>query len=266
MKSVTTQTPLTVYGPNQQGTGAFDGGKITEIKPIGFPGEKGAIPRLGPLFYWAWAESKGQAVIGMHPHQGFEIVSYVLAGELGHYDTLGTRSRVGAGGAQAMKTGSGVSHEEHMHKDGTAFFQIWFEPDLREAVRRRPEYIEVHRADVPAHSGDGVSLRRIVGPNTPIELTTDAAFEVVTLEPGARWSREVGHGRGLAVVTIDGVGELAYDGAPESKTVAVRDFAVLESPEGDTLHVTAGDEGLELAIVDATLETDYPLYQKPAVR
>ncbi len=26
---------ITIYQPDQQGTGAFDGGRITEIKPIG---------------------------------------------------------------------------------------------------------------------------------------------------------------------------------------------------------------------------------------
>ncbi len=66
---------ITIYQPDQQGTGAFDGGRITEIKRIGFPGEGSVVSRVGP-------------------HRRFEIMSYVLKGELGHYATLGTKSRV----------------------------------------------------------------------------------------------------------------------------------------------------------------------------
>ncbi len=103
---------INIFPPEAQGVGQFDGGRITEIQPIGFPGERPDVRHTGPLFYWAWATAKGYGKIALHPHQAFEIMSYALAGEIGHYDTLGTQSRVKAGGAQVMQTGSGVSHEE----------------------------------------------------------------------------------------------------------------------------------------------------------
>ena len=122
---------LRVYPPSEQASGSFDGGRITEIKPIGFRGEGSALTRIGPLFYWAWAESDGPATIALHPHRGFEIVSYVLNGEIGHRDTGGHEGRIRAGGVQVMQTGSGVSHEECTFEGHTEFFQIWFEPNLR---------------------------------------------------------------------------------------------------------------------------------------
>ena len=48
-----------IYGPTLQAVGAFDGGKITEQKPIGFSGEGSVVKRLGPLFYWAWGAFQG---------------------------------------------------------------------------------------------------------------------------------------------------------------------------------------------------------------
>ena len=48
-----------IYPPEAQGMGQFDGGRITEIKPIGFPHEGPTMENLGPLFYWAWASAKG---------------------------------------------------------------------------------------------------------------------------------------------------------------------------------------------------------------
>ena len=61
-------------------------------------------------------------------------MSYALEGEIGHYDTLGNRSRVKAGGAQVIQAGSGISHEEETLGEFTDFFQIWFNPDLRKTL------------------------------------------------------------------------------------------------------------------------------------
>jgi quercetin 2,3-dioxygenase len=109
-----------IIKPQDQANGKFDGGKIKEQKPIGFPGEGSLINRLGPLFYWAWGNSQGHAEIGQHPHQGFEIITYVIEGKAYHRDTLGTESVVGAGGTQLMQTGSGVSHAEALKEPSEA--------------------------------------------------------------------------------------------------------------------------------------------------
>ena len=139
----TTALEIKIYPPEVQGAGEFDGGRITETKPLAFPREGPSVPNTGPLFYWAWVTAKGYGKIGLHPHQGFEIMSYALKGEIGHYDTLGNRSKVKAGGAQVMQTGSGVSHEEETVGDHTEFFQIWFDPNLKEAVRKPATYREI---------------------------------------------------------------------------------------------------------------------------
>jgi hypothetical protein len=56
---------ITVYTPNQQGIGAFDGGKITEQKPIGFSGEGWSVILLGR------GKAKEAGFIPAHPHEGF---------------------------------------------------------------------------------------------------------------------------------------------------------------------------------------------------
>jgi len=164
-QQTTSSLSISVWTPDRQGTGAFDGGKITEIKPIPFPQERGGSNRIGPLFYWAWASARGDGVIGMHPHQGFEIISYVMEGSVGHTDTAGNNRRVSAGGIQAMQTGSGISHQEEMHGDRTEFFQVWFEPDMRAALRQRPRYHDFEDLQIPrATLESGVEIKRIVGP------------------------------------------------------------------------------------------------------
>lgn len=159
-----------IYPPESQADGQFDGGRITEIKPIGFPHEGPALKNIGPLFYWAWATAKGYGKIALHPHQAFEILSYALEGEIGHYDTLGNKSRVQAGGAQVMQAGSGISHEEETVGEFTDFFQIWFDPDIRKTLSCEPTYNEYKNEDFPFEEQEGVHLKTIIGKDSPVNL------------------------------------------------------------------------------------------------
>ena len=48
----------------------------------------------------------------MHPHRGIETVTYMLAGQVAHKDTLGNAGTIGAGDVQWMNSGGGIMHEE----------------------------------------------------------------------------------------------------------------------------------------------------------
>lgn len=65
-----------------------------------------------------------------HPHQNFEIFSYVQSGALEHRDSMGNGSVVFAGGVQYMSAGAGVQHSEFnaSDKDPVKFLQIWLVP------------------------------------------------------------------------------------------------------------------------------------------
>lgn len=68
----------------------------------------------------------------LHPHENFEIFSYILEGALAHKDTMGNSSTVTGGGVQYMSAGSGVRHSEYNPSTNTAtrLLQIWLLPNV----------------------------------------------------------------------------------------------------------------------------------------
>jgi redox-sensitive bicupin YhaK (pirin superfamily) len=78
---------------------------------------------------------------GTHGHRDMEIISYVLAGELAHKDSMGNGSTIRPGDVQRMSAGSGVRHSEFNPSaaEGVHFLQIWIQPSERNIA---PSYEE----------------------------------------------------------------------------------------------------------------------------
>ena len=96
---------------------------------------------------------------GKHSHRNMEIISYVLSGELAHQDSMGNIKGIPPGDVQRMSAGSGVTHSEFNHAEGsiTHFLQIWIEPNAQDI---RPSY---EQKTIPAAEKQGV-LRLVASP------------------------------------------------------------------------------------------------------
>ncbi len=70
---------------------------------------------------------------GMHPHENFEIISYVISGALKHEDSMGHTAVMKAGEVQRISAGTGIAHSEFNNspREPVHFLQIWLMPSRK---------------------------------------------------------------------------------------------------------------------------------------
>jgi len=226
--------PVQIIPKEKQGQGAFNGGEIVENKPIGFPQDQSSIRPYSNLFYWAHARAVQESTIGLHPHQGFEICSFVLAGEIRHYDTKLKEWRpLRAGDVQIIRAGNGISHSEWMGKDAE-IFQIWFDPDLTKTLEKPASYDDYRAADFPVSSQNGLTQKTLAGSGSPFRMDTPGV-EVFQLDLGAgTHTLPADPAKIYSAYVLEG--ELAFNGAVARKN----DFVLLSDEAALELSGTAG--------------------------
>jgi redox-sensitive bicupin YhaK (pirin superfamily) len=86
-----------------------------------------------------------------HPHRGIETITYVLAGNVEHGDSLGNRGNFGAGDVQWMTAGRGILHQEMPQGDAQGRmhgFQLW--ANLPSSLKMTaPRYQDIKAGEIP---------------------------------------------------------------------------------------------------------------------
>ena len=99
-----------------------------------------------------------------HPHRGIETVTYMLAGEVDHRDSIGNAGMIGAGDVQWMTAGCGIMHEE-MPRPGAdghmGGFQLWVNLPA-ELKMTKPRYQDLAASQVPEVRRDDCAVIRVV--------------------------------------------------------------------------------------------------------
>tara|TARA_R110001592_G_scaffold119491_3_gene322643 strand:- start:1519 stop:2271 length:753 start_codon:yes stop_codon:yes gene_type:complete len=156
-----------------QAKGAFAGGLILENKPIGFPQDGGEQKPYSNLFYWANAWSDKGGLIGEHPHKFFEIMSFVIDGEIEHYDNKFERwLPLSKGDAQIIRAGNGITHAEKI-KENSRMFQIWFDPNVQETMSKEASYNDYKAADMHCFEENGITYKNYIGNGGPVKMDSE---------------------------------------------------------------------------------------------
>lgn len=182
------------------------------------------LPTVGA---WCFLDSFGPADARMrvlpHPHTGLQTVTWPLAGEIHHRDSLGTDVLVRPGQLNLMTAGHGVSHSELSVSDGALHgLQLWVALP-RERAGMAPAF-EQH-----------VDLPRFVAPGVTAVVLMGAVSEVIS--PATTHTPLVG-----ADLTITGDAVLPLRKDHEHAVLAVSDVSVAGQPlrKGRLLYLGAG--------------------------
>ncbi len=147
------------------------------------------------------------AIWPMHPHRDVEGITYVVAGQFEHADSLGNGGVLLPGGVQRMTLGSGALHSERNHSktEPMQFIQMWIMPDRRGLP---PSVQQRQHTEKDRHN----KLLQILRPDgtegTGVEVHQDASMYVSRLDPGVTVEHEFGGGRGGYLYLIEGDVEL----------------------------------------------------------
>lgn len=204
-----------------------------------------------------------------HPHRGIETITYVLAGNVAHNDSLGNSGSLGSGDVQWMTAGSGILHQEMPRGDAVGRmhgFQLW--ANLPSSLKMTdPRYQDIPSREIPEVTDDDGTLARIIcgefwGKRGPVDgIAADPRYLDIKIPPGKRKRIPVESSRHAFAYIFEGSGTfrdasepfgvLTERGGDEEilirETTGNRSLVLFDS--GDEIVVQAGDEGIRFLLV-----------------
>jgi redox-sensitive bicupin YhaK (pirin superfamily) len=117
------------------------------------------VNKVGPFVFLDYVAPVVKGTIsrngmGAHPHRGIATLTYVLQGEVEHFDSAGNEAMIHSGGTQWMKAGNGIIHDENLNYDsqtGSKFiqgFQFWINLPAKNKAEK-PAHVAVQANEVP---------------------------------------------------------------------------------------------------------------------
>ncbi len=247
---------IRVLRKEEQADGQFNGGAILEKRPVVYQSGKASAkrPKTFPysnLFYWAHAWTENGSTIGLHPHKGFEILSFVLKGGIEHYDTKNNKwIPLSEGSVQVIRSGSGISHAEKLNPGGH-IFQIWFDPNLDKSMHKPATYNDYNADVFPEESKNGMTIKTFKGVGAPIEMDTEGVqIWSMMMQKG---THEITNSKSkiLSVFIIDG--RLSIEG----QVLNAEDFFTIT--DGDKVLIEALS-GCTIFIIETVMRPSYATY------
>ena len=204
-----------------------------------------------------------------HPHRGIETITYVLAGEVEHGDSMGNRGSIGPGDVQWMTAGSGIVHQEMPKGDPSGRmhgFQLWANLPARLKMTA-PRYQEIKGGEIPeVTDDDGTKVRLITGQfwgkRGPVEgIAADPTYIDVSVPPRKRKTLPVETTHHAFAYVFAGSGKFCNASAPLSvptegmswsdTTLATEadNRSLILFDTGDEVTVEAGEQGIRFLLV-----------------
>jgi redox-sensitive bicupin YhaK (pirin superfamily) len=199
------QAMIRVIKKSEQFNDVIFGGRFHANKPV-FQGKANVKP-YSSLFYWSNGYVHEKCEFGLHPHQGFEIMTFLFEGKISHYDTqTQVWTDLEAGGFQVIQSNSGIQHQERI-AEGSRAFQIWFDPNFYEAVHQKPAYVDYHGNDFQPKIVKGVETVTYIGADSKAKaLTPDLTIKKLIFNQKTQKSIELNEKHSYTFYVLKGNG------------------------------------------------------------
>jgi redox-sensitive bicupin YhaK (pirin superfamily) len=183
-----------------------------------------------------------------HPHRGIETVTYMLAGEVDHRDSIGNAGTIGPGDVQWMTAGGGIMHEEMPKpREGVmAGFQLWVNLPARLKMMQ-PRYQDIAAAQIPTYEcQDGVQVRVIAGEMDGVQgpvtdIAADPTYLDVTVPAGAVYRHPIPRGHTVFAYPFEGWASFGRK--------MVRSPNLIVFDDGDLVEVRTAQQGVRFLLV-----------------
>jgi redox-sensitive bicupin YhaK (pirin superfamily) len=189
----------------------------------------------------------------MHPHRGFETVTYMIEGSMTHQDNVGNRGIIRAGEVQWMTAGRGVIHQEmpRGEDEGRLWgIQLWVNlPKVAKMVA--PQYRSIAQDQIPeVQVSPDVRARVIAGSLLgragPVrELSTDCIFLDIAVNPYSVFEYMVPRTHRAFTYVLDGTGLF---GTGKSGPVE-RGNTIVYQMDGEKIHIQATGSPLRCLLI-----------------
>jgi redox-sensitive bicupin YhaK (pirin superfamily) len=149
-----------------------------------------------------------------HPHRGIETITYMLAGEVEHGDSMNNKGVITPGDVQWMTAGSGIIHQEMPRGDtqGRMYgFQLWANLPASHKMME-PRYRDVKSAQIPEVTlAQGVKVKiicgQVHGTTGPVtDIVTEPEYLDVSMPAGTEFRHPIPHGHAAFAYVIAGEG------------------------------------------------------------
>jgi redox-sensitive bicupin YhaK (pirin superfamily) len=163
--------------------------------------------KVGPFVFLDYVAPAIKEVItkngmGVHPHRGIATLTYILQGEVEHFDSAGNGGKIHSGGVQWMKAGNGIVHDENFNYDSQTEskfiqgFQFWINLPAKNKAEK-PAHLAIQANEVPKKTlpDNKGWLKVIVGNyealNSKIPNYSQQFLYHIHLETGKQFSIEI---------------------------------------------------------------------------
>lgn len=204
-----------------------------------------------------------------HPHRGIETITYMLAGDVEHGDSMGNKGVISAGDVQWMTAGSGIIHQEMPQGDpeGRMYgFQLWANLP-RSHKMMDPRYQDVKHTQIPVVTQpDGAKIKVICGEvdgvRGPVQnIVIDPQYLDISLPAGSEFTFPTHPAYTVFAYIIGGSGYFCDEKDPYAfeevgsnyfdtrREALLGDTTLVVFEDGEQIKVTTEQTGIQFLLI-----------------